>query len=49
MNSEQILSNYLLKKDYKNAILLALSLEQPHRLLTLFTEILDQRVQGNNN
>ncbi|KAI9594590.1 WD40-repeat-containing domain protein [Syncephalis fuscata] len=46
VEKEQVLSNYLLKKDYKNAILLALSLEQPHRLLSLFKDVLDQRSQG---
>ncbi|RKP08927.1 quinon protein alcohol dehydrogenase-like superfamily [Thamnocephalis sphaerospora] len=46
VEKEQTLSNYLLKKDYKNAILLAMSLEQPHRLLKLFTEVLDQRPDG---
>ncbi|CAG8602427.1 5535_t:CDS:2 [Racocetra fulgida] len=42
---EQDLANYLLKKDYKNAISLAMSLNQPFRLLNLFTEILDNRAE----
>ncbi|RUS34835.1 WD40-repeat-containing domain protein [Jimgerdemannia flammicorona] len=40
---EQDLQNYLRKKDYHNAILLSLSLNQPHRLLGLFTEIISMR------
>ncbi|CAG8521953.1 11221_t:CDS:10, partial [Cetraspora pellucida] len=43
---EQNLANYLLKKDYQNAITLAMSLNQPFRLLNLFTEILDNRAEG---
>ncbi|CAG8756555.1 10497_t:CDS:10, partial [Cetraspora pellucida] len=42
---EQNLANYLLKKDYQNAITLAMSLNQPFRLLNLFTEILDNRAE----
>ncbi|KAL1922510.1 uncharacterized protein VTP21DRAFT_10049 [Calcarisporiella thermophila] len=38
---EQDLANYLLKKDYRNAIALAMSLNQPYRLLGLFTELLN--------
>ncbi|KAI9188218.1 U3 small nucleolar RNA-associated protein 13 [Blastocladiella emersonii ATCC 22665] len=37
---EQDLSNYLLKKDYKNAILLALSLNKPYRLLKIIEEVM---------
>ncbi|KAJ3300782.1 Transducin (beta)-like 3 [Borealophlyctis nickersoniae] len=40
---EQDLSNFLLKRDYKNAILLAMQLDQPYRLLKLFGEVLDAR------
>ena len=40
---EQELSNYLQRKDWKNAITLALSLEQPFRLLQLFNQILQDR------
>ncbi|KAL7754322.1 U3 small nucleolar RNA-associated protein 13 [Sorochytrium milnesiophthora] len=36
---EQDLSNYLAMKDYKNAILLAMSLEQPYRLLRIFEDV----------
>ncbi|KAJ3168523.1 Transducin (beta)-like 3 [Geranomyces variabilis] len=36
---EQDLATYLLKRDYKNAILLAMRLDKPHRLLTLFEEV----------
>ncbi|KAG0329823.1 U3 small nucleolar RNA-associated protein 13 [Podila humilis] len=40
---EQELSNYLQRKDWKNAITLALSLEQPFRLLQLFNQIAQDR------
>lgn len=40
---EQELSNYLQRKDWKNAITLALSLEQPFRLLQLFNQIIQDR------
>ncbi|KAF8980530.1 U3 small nucleolar RNA-associated protein 13 [Entomortierella lignicola] len=40
---EQELANYLQRKDWKNAITLALSLEQPFRLLQLFNQILRDR------
>lgn len=40
---EQELSNYLARKDWKNAITLALSLEQPFRLLQLFNQIQQDR------
>ncbi|PKK69944.1 WD40 repeat-like protein [Rhizophagus irregularis] len=46
---EQDLSNYLLKKDYKNAIMLAISLNQPFRLLKLFTEVLNNRAEGDKS
>ncbi|CAG8456086.1 278_t:CDS:10 [Diversispora eburnea] len=46
---EQDLSNYLKKKDYKNAIIFAISLNQPFRLLKLFTEILENRPEGSKN
>ncbi|GAA5953155.1 hypothetical protein JCM21900_006123 [Sporobolomyces salmonicolor] len=36
---EQDFENYLSIKDYSNAILLALSMDQPRRLLKLFTEV----------
>ncbi|KAJ3163633.1 Transducin (beta)-like 3 [Geranomyces michiganensis] len=36
---EQDLATFLLKRDYKNAILLAMRLDKPHRLLTLFEEV----------
>ncbi|KAI8816854.1 WD40-repeat-containing domain protein [Fimicolochytrium jonesii] len=40
---EQDLSNYLHTRDYKRAILLALRLSKPHRLLALFTDLLHTR------
>ncbi|CAI2166110.1 17730_t:CDS:10 [Funneliformis geosporum] len=46
---EQELSNYMLKKDYKNAITLAISLNQPFKLLKLFTEVLKNRVEGDDS
>ncbi|KAJ3415807.1 Transducin (beta)-like 3 [Chytridiales sp. JEL 0842] len=42
---EQELSNHLLKKDYKNAIILAMELDQPYRLLKLFEELHKHRVE----
>lgn len=38
--SEQDFTNYLALKNYRQAILLALSMSQPKRLLTLFTALL---------
>ena len=38
--SEQDFTNYLALKDYRRAILLALAMSQPRRLLSLFTTIL---------
>jgi hypothetical protein len=46
---EQDLQNYLLKKDYLNAILLAMSLEQPFRLLNLFDTVLNERPEGDKS
>ncbi|KAI8984486.1 WD40-repeat-containing domain protein [Mycotypha africana] len=43
---EQELQNFMRKKDYLNAILLALSLEQPFRLLGLFRELYENRAEG---
>lgn len=37
------------KKDYLNAILLALSLEQPYRLLHLFKEVSESRPEGDQS
>jgi U3 small nucleolar RNA-associated protein 13 len=39
VSREQDFENYLSIKDYSNAILLALSMDQPRRLLKLFTEV----------
>jgi U3 small nucleolar RNA-associated protein 13 len=41
--SEQKFSNYVNLKDYKNAILLALEMSQPGRLLSLFTSVRSNR------
>ncbi|KAF5102047.1 hypothetical protein D0Z00_000507 [Geotrichum galactomycetum] len=43
IEKEQELDNYVFNKDWKNAIILALSLDQPYKLLKLFTEV------SNNN
>ncbi|ORZ03260.1 WD40-repeat-containing domain protein [Syncephalastrum racemosum] len=43
---EQELQSYMLRKDYLNAILLALSLEQPYRLLTLFRDVMESGEGG---
>ncbi|KAI8079765.1 WD40-repeat-containing domain protein [Halteromyces radiatus] len=40
---EQELQTYMRKKDYLNAILLAMSLNQPFRLLGLFREVMESR------
>ncbi|KAI9499124.1 WD40-repeat-containing domain protein [Zychaea mexicana] len=42
---EQELQNFMHKKDYLNAILLALSLEQPYRLLALFKTVMEENSQ----
>lgn len=49
ISREQDLQNYLLKKDYLNAILLAMSLEQPFRLLNLFDTVLNERPEGDTS
>ncbi|KAG9304393.1 hypothetical protein G9A89_019955 [Geosiphon pyriformis] len=46
---EQDLSNFLLQKDYKNAITLAMTLKQPFRLLKLFSEVLASRPPGDKS
>ncbi|KAJ2779012.1 U3 small nucleolar RNA-associated protein [Coemansia javaensis] len=38
LEQQQALDNFLLVKDYRNAITLALSLDQPHRLLTMLQD-----------
>jgi U3 small nucleolar RNA-associated protein 13 len=43
---EQDLANFLAIKDYKSAILLAMSLGQPFRLLNLFRDIIDGKLEG---
>lgn len=43
IEKEQELDNYVFNKDWKNAIILALSLDQPYKLLKLFMEV------SNNN
>jgi U3 small nucleolar RNA-associated protein 13 len=37
---EQDLANYIQRKDWRNAILTAMSLDQPYRLLSLFNEVI---------
>ncbi|KAK9764386.1 U3 small nucleolar RNA-associated protein 13, variant 2 [Basidiobolus ranarum] len=46
---EQDLANYLVKKDYRNAIVLALSLNQPKRLLSIFIEVINNRAEGDES
>ncbi|KAJ3036388.1 Transducin (beta)-like 3, partial [Rhizophlyctis rosea] len=43
ITKEQDLSNFLLKRDYKNAIKLAMDLNQPYRLLNLFADVIKLR------
>ncbi|KAK9471974.1 WD40-repeat-containing domain protein [Dipodascopsis tothii] len=43
VEKEQTLANYLHRKDWRNAITLALSLDQPYRLLKLFTAVIAER------
>jgi len=40
MVREQNLANYIQRKDWRNAILTAMSLDQPYRLLNLFSEVI---------
>ncbi|KAJ2777307.1 U3 small nucleolar RNA-associated protein [Coemansia interrupta] len=40
LEQQQALDNFLMSKDYRNAIMLTLSLDQPHRLLGIFKEAL---------
>ncbi|KAJ1963994.1 U3 small nucleolar RNA-associated protein, partial [Dipsacomyces acuminosporus] len=40
LEQQQALDNFLHTKDYRNAITLALSLDQPHRLLKIFEDVL---------
>ncbi|KAJ2249516.1 U3 small nucleolar RNA-associated protein, partial [Coemansia sp. RSA 454] len=40
LEQQQALDNYLLVKDYRNAVSLALSLDQPHRLRTIFQDVM---------
>ncbi|KAJ1511722.1 Transducin (beta)-like 3 [Coelomomyces lativittatus] len=46
---EQDLSNYLLKKDYKNSIFLALTINHPFKLLGIFKEMLQERSEENSS
>ncbi|KAI7867670.1 WD40-repeat-containing domain protein [Spinellus fusiger] len=46
---EQELKTFIHNKDYLNAILLALSLEQPFRLLSIFREVMESRPEGDNS
>jgi len=47
-NREQELSNYLYKKDYKNAILLCLELDQPRRLFKILSDVIETQMSGKN-
>ncbi|KAJ1677287.1 U3 small nucleolar RNA-associated protein, partial [Spiromyces aspiralis] len=46
---EQALSNYLQAKEYRQAITLALSLDKPHRLYTIFSDLLNARLSAGRN
>ncbi|CAG8469134.1 6057_t:CDS:10 [Paraglomus occultum] len=46
---EQDLANFLAVKDYKNAILLAMNLGQPFRLLNLFSNIINEKVEDDTS
>jgi len=48
MNREQELSNYLHKKDFKNAIRLSLELNQPRRLLRILSDVIENENQGHS-
>lgn len=43
---QQALDNFLVVKDYRNAITLALSLDQPRRLLNIFQEVIKTAEHG---
>ncbi|KAI9303461.1 WD40-repeat-containing domain protein [Cunninghamella echinulata] len=43
---EQELQTFIRKKDYLNAILLAMSLNQPFRLLKLFNDVMESRAEN---
>ncbi|OLL24523.1 putative U3 small nucleolar RNA-associated protein 13 [Neolecta irregularis DAH-3] len=49
VEKEQELSNYLLHRDWRNAIILAMSLDQPYQLLRLFTQVSNDRVIGDKS
>ncbi|KAJ2583323.1 Transducin (beta)-like 3, partial [Coemansia sp. RSA 1804] len=40
LEQQQALDNFLYAKDYRNAITLALSLDQPHRLLSILQDVM---------
>lgn len=46
VEKEQTLSNYVQSKDWRNAIVLALSLDRPGKLLNLFSEVVGNRVDS---
>jgi U3 small nucleolar RNA-associated protein 13 len=47
---EQDLANYVQKKDWRNAIITAMSLDQPYRLLNLFNEVISNApTEGNTS
>ncbi|KAJ3073761.1 U3 small nucleolar RNA-associated protein 13 [Podochytrium sp. JEL0797] len=48
VSKEQELSNFLKKKDYKNAIILAMELDKPMRLLHLFRQLNKSRLHTNS-
>jgi len=46
VEKEQDLANYIQRKDWRNALVTAMSLNQPYRLLTLFNEVLSNARPG---
>ncbi|KAJ2719525.1 U3 small nucleolar RNA-associated protein [Coemansia sp. Benny D115] len=52
LEQQQALDNFLVTKDYRNAIHLTLSLDQPHRLLNIFKDVMaasENRHLGESN
>ncbi|KTW30147.1 hypothetical protein T552_00625 [Pneumocystis carinii B80] len=49
IKNEQQLFNYIQRQDWKNAIILAMSLNQPYRLLMFFKEILNKKTSSFDN
>ena len=48
INREQELANFVQRKDWRNAIITAMSLDQPYRLLNLFNEVISNAQTEDN-